>query len=249
MEILGLDMIKKEPDTINITGLDKIRQVFHNDLPRMSPFATELIRLVNRARELDTEYRQFGAEQHRYEFNPVIPLSKVRDFEKRHQIRLPQGYVDFLTQVGNGGAGPDYGIYSLEQAEFEGYYDHKNSFCHYTETKNQSDYYNLPYSIENKMPMVNSQLSDERWNKWYTELNRLEENEYNEKYKQAYNGLLQIINSGCCTGYMLVCHGDISGEVVFFRHELECPELVGQSFEEFVLSHFKGVISKFEKNN
>ena len=57
MEILGLDMIKKEPDTINITGLDKIRQVFHNDLPKMSPFATELIRLVNRAKELDTEYR------------------------------------------------------------------------------------------------------------------------------------------------------------------------------------------------
>ena len=88
MEILGLDMIKKEPETINITGLDKIKQVFHNDLPRMSPFATELIRLVNRARELDTEYRQFGAEQHRYEFNPVIPLSQVRDFEKRCRSRL-----------------------------------------------------------------------------------------------------------------------------------------------------------------
>ena len=117
MEILGLDMIKKEPETVNITGLDKIKQVFHNDLPRMSPFATELIRLVNRARELDTEYRQFGAEQHRYEFNPVIPLSQVRDFEKRHQIKLPQGYVDFLTQVGNGGAGAAYGFYSIEELE------------------------------------------------------------------------------------------------------------------------------------
>ena len=56
MEILGLDMIKKEPETINITGLDKIRQVFHNDLPRMSPFAVEFTRLVGRLRELDRDF-------------------------------------------------------------------------------------------------------------------------------------------------------------------------------------------------
>ncbi len=117
MEILGLDMIKKEPDTINITGLDKIRQVFHNDLPGMSPFAIEFLRLVGRLRELDRDLEEFGAEVHQYRFNPVIPLSDVRKFEERCQITLPQGYVDFLTQVGNGGAGPAYGFCSIEETE------------------------------------------------------------------------------------------------------------------------------------
>lgn len=117
MEILGLDMIKKEPETINITGLDKIRQVFHNDLPRMSPFALEFTRLVGRLRELDREFEEFGAEYHQYTFNAVVPLSKVRDFEERHKIKLPHGYVEFLTQVGNGGAGVAYGFYSIEELE------------------------------------------------------------------------------------------------------------------------------------
>ena len=117
MEILGLDMIKKESDTVNITGLDKIRQVFHNDLPRMSPFALEFTRLVGRLKELDREFEEFGADEHQYEYNPVIPLSEVRAFEERCDVKLPKGYVEFLTQVGNGGAGPAYGFYSIEELE------------------------------------------------------------------------------------------------------------------------------------
>ena len=117
MEILGLDMIKKESDTVNITGLYKIRQVFHNDLPRMSPFAIEFTRLVGRLKELDREFEEFGADEHQYEYNPVIPLSEVRAFEERCDVKLPKGYVEFLTQVGNGGAGPAYGFYSIEELE------------------------------------------------------------------------------------------------------------------------------------
>lgn len=249
-EVTGLDKIRCDGEGITITGLDSIRHIIESDLPKMSMFAVELIRLVDRAKELDTEYRQFGAERHRYEFNPVIPLSEVRSFENRHHIRLPQGYVDFLTQVGNGGAGPDYGIYSLEQAEQSGYYDHKNSFCHYTATKFQSDYATLPYVLDDVPPMVNASLTPARWEEWYTALKTLPENhhDYDEMYKQAYNGLLQIIDSGCSSGYMLVCHGEMNGEMVFFRHELECPQPTGQSFEDFMLSHFKGVIDKFERN-
>ncbi len=245
--VTGLEMIKTEEESINITGLDSIRPVIESDLPKMSSFAVELIRLVDCARELDTECRQFGAENHRYTFNPVIPLSQVRDFESRHHIRLPQGYVDFLTQVGNGGAGPDYGIYSLERTELEAYYDHKNAFCRYTEAKEQPDYYTLSYSIDNMEPMVNGCLTPARWEEWYAQLNRSKESDYDEMYKQAYNGLLQIIDSGCCTGYMLVCHGELSGEMVFFSHELECPQPTSQTFEDFVLTHFKGVIDKFKR--
>ncbi len=120
MEILGLDKIKKESDTVNLTGLDKIRQIFHNDLPKMSPFAVELTRLVGRLRELDTDFEEFGAKEHQYQFAPVVPLSRVRDFEKRHQFQLPQGYVAFLTQVGNGGAGPANGFFSLEECRHYG---------------------------------------------------------------------------------------------------------------------------------
>ncbi len=245
--VTGLEMIRSDEDFINITGLDCIRHVVESDLPKMSPFAVEVIQLVNRAKELDTEYRQYGADIHRYEFNPVVPLSQVRDFERRHNIHLPQGYVDFLTQVGNGGAGPDHGIYSLEQAEREGYYDHKNTVCHYTETGLQPDYATLPYVLENKQPLVNPYLTPQKWDEWYTALHGQSPPAYDEMYKQAYNGLLQVIDSGGCSGYMLVCHGEMSGEMVLFRQGLEYPQPTGQTFEELVLSHFKGVILKYSR--
>ena len=247
IQVTGLEHIRSEIDMISVTGLDSIHRIEENDFPKMSPFALELIRLVSRAKELDTEYRQLGAGCHRYEFAPVVPMSRVRDFEKRHHLRLPQGYVDFLTQVGNGGAGPYYGIYSLEQAELEGYFDHKDASCQYMQAREQPDYYHLPYSIQGTEPMVNRNLSINRWENWYTELNRKDRQAYSELYPQAYNGLLQIIQSENDTGYMLICHGESAGEMVYFRKNLECPEPTGVQFEDFVLSYFKSVISKLER--
>ncbi len=250
--VIGLEMIHCEEDSIRITGLDSIRTVIESDFPRMSSFALEVIRLAGRARELDKHLRQFGAEEHQYLFEPVIPLSQVRDFEGRHRICLPQGYVDFLTQVGNGGAGPDYGIFSLEQAEFSAYHHHKNTHCLHTEVKGQPDYATLPYSLQNRQPLVDAMLTPERWNAWYAEMNRYENQgdrqQADARYCEAYNGLLQIIDSGSGEGYMLVCTGSLQGEVVVFRQGMECPSPTGRTFEEFVLTHFKGVIDKFEKN-
>lgn len=249
MEILGLDKIKRS-DEINITGLDKIKT--QPDLPQMSPFAVELIDLVNRAGELDTELKEFGSSMHKYQFNPVIPLSKVRDFEQRHRIKLPQGYVDFLTQVGNGGAGPDYGLYSLERMEEECYYDHSTSVCPYTQVKAEPDYDTLPYTVEGKEPMVNSMLTLQKWENWYNILHQLgesgDEEAWSKMYAEGYNGLVQIVDSGCCTGYMLVCSGDMCGEVVFFRHEMEMPTPVNMKFEDWVLQHFKRIAAKYERH-
>lgn len=248
VEVTGLDMIRKE--TVNVTGLDCIRHSDGGELPEMSSFAVKVIELANQAKELDSDFKEFGAEKHRYEFAPVIPLSQVRDFERRHNIRLPKGYVDFLTQVGNGGAGPGYGIYSLERTERECYYDHKNIFCPYTEVHTQPDFYTLSYTLADKEPIVNSRISPMFWENWYNTLKRLEDvgddAAYDCMYSEAYNGLIQIIDEGCCTGYMLVCSGDLSGEVVFFRHELEMPQPLNLRFEDFVLNHFKSIINKYE---
>ncbi|MCI0741536.1 MAG: SMI1/KNR4 family protein [Gemmataceae bacterium] len=37
------------------------------------------------------------------------------EFEDRYSLRLPDDYRTFLMQVGNGGAGPYYGIYGLDE--------------------------------------------------------------------------------------------------------------------------------------
>jgi hypothetical protein len=41
----------------------------------------------------------------------------VREFEARHQIALPLEYRGFLVHVGNGGAGPAYGLFKLGEMD------------------------------------------------------------------------------------------------------------------------------------
>ncbi len=67
-------------------------------------------------KKYDTSYTAFGSEIHGYEINPVLSEPELVDFEKKEQIRLPKSYREYLKYLGNGGAGPAYGIYSLEEA-------------------------------------------------------------------------------------------------------------------------------------
>ncbi|MGD0631701.1 MAG: hypothetical protein ABR987_20415 [Terracidiphilus sp.] len=49
--------------------------------------------------------------------NPVIGEDRVEAFERDHSISLPSEYRGFLIQIGNGGAGPFYGVFSLGTAD------------------------------------------------------------------------------------------------------------------------------------
>src|SRR5262245_26546599 len=44
---------------------------------------------------------------------PPLSESEVQAFESRYRIRLPADYREFITTVGNGGAGPYRGLYPL----------------------------------------------------------------------------------------------------------------------------------------
>jgi hypothetical protein len=64
----------------------------------------------------DTDFKVFGAESHRYQLNPRLSEDELNWFEAEYAVTLPADYRSFLTCVGNGGAGPNYGLLSLEQA-------------------------------------------------------------------------------------------------------------------------------------
>ncbi|NWF68096.1 MAG: SMI1/KNR4 family protein [Chloroflexi bacterium] len=61
----------------------------------------------------DPQYRLFGANVHRYRLSQTLSVAQVAAFEQEWQVRLPEGYRDFLLQVGGGGAGPYYGVLPL----------------------------------------------------------------------------------------------------------------------------------------
>lgn len=61
-------------------------------------------------RALPVPPQAFGAEAH--EFKLGVPLSEavVAEFEERHEVTLPPPYRLFVTELGDGGAGPGYGL-------------------------------------------------------------------------------------------------------------------------------------------
>lgn len=55
----------------------------------------------------------FGADSHQFLLNDPLAESVVLTFERKHRIQLPGDYRSFLTTIGNGGAGPYYGVFPL----------------------------------------------------------------------------------------------------------------------------------------
>jgi hypothetical protein len=64
-------------------------------------------------RNLDPGCRRFGASDHRYRLLPVLPERGLAAFEREFGVTLPEDYAQFPTRIGDGGAGPGYGLYSL----------------------------------------------------------------------------------------------------------------------------------------
>jgi len=77
-------------------------------------WATHQIKaLLEELERADPERRVFGAEAHHYRLNAPCPEATVAEFERTNGITLPADYRCFVTQVGDGGAGPYYGQYPL----------------------------------------------------------------------------------------------------------------------------------------
>ena len=81
---------------------------------REQEYAAYLRDLVQKASLADPERKVFGADTHQYELNPVLSLEEVQAYQEKYHVVLPSEYVFLITQVGNGGAGPYYGIYPLD---------------------------------------------------------------------------------------------------------------------------------------
>jgi hypothetical protein len=74
---------------------------------------TELAEMLRRLRAADTGFRVFGSDQHRYQLGPTLSDGELTAFESANRVRLPEDYRRFLAAIGNGGAGPFYGLAPL----------------------------------------------------------------------------------------------------------------------------------------
>ena len=80
----------------------------------------ETLKILSQAQKVDKKFELFGSSTHKYKLNPPIQASFVRSIEEKYGFTLPEDYFRFITEVADGGAGPDYGIQSFTEFLTEG---------------------------------------------------------------------------------------------------------------------------------
>lgn len=143
---------------------------------------------------LDINLQVFGAQSHEYQFNPTKTEAELLAFEQEHNIKLPEDYRAFLKTLGNGGAGPYYGLEPLENGRYV-----------------DLDYQREEELIDLSQPFPHTTA-------WNMDMDLESEEAYDQQQELYYqdkwiNGLLRIANFGCGIYINLVVNGQEHGHV------------------------------------
>lgn len=156
--------------------------------------------LLEKAKKVDSEYKVFGSDKHKYRLNPPVSLDEVLTLEVDFNIKLPDNYVYFLTEIGNGGAGPYYGLYSLEELR-------QRQYCRQQDNKLN--------------PVIDISLSKKMWNELMEQRDTADDDVYDEIDQRINTGVFSIGTQGCTYDNLLMFRGSETGKIVYIDWNLE----------------------------
>ena len=196
--------------------------------------------LIKKAADQDKNCEVFGAGSHRYRLNETVSLNWVREFEKQYRVTLPEEYVFFITKVGNGGAGPYYGIAPLGLDK-----NHEKWYQNLSKPSIYDDGY-LQFYKECSAFFKNGRRDEEA-------LSGKKESELNAKFDafcdRIRDGVLNISTQGCTYDTLLVANGSRTGEIVYMDWNLELeypPVLINRTFLEWYQGFFEELLAGYD---
>src|SRR5438309_1041073 len=168
-----------------------------------------VLRLLGELDRRDPRRKVFGSGGHDYKLNPPLPVAVIEAFEGRHGVSLPEDYRLFITEIGNGGAGPYYGVLPFgkddDDRDWEGgglIGDPGKPFPHSTA-------WNLPDSFwegePDWPPDTPVEEQDRLMEAWY----RVEEAHYWDP--ALMDGAIPVCHLGCALRQWLVVNGPQRG--------------------------------------
>ncbi|MEG4407798.1 SMI1/KNR4 family protein [Microcoleus sp. MON2_D5] len=163
-------------------------------IPRqLSGSYTEEERVLN-------HYRFFGVDRHQFQFNRPLSSDKIDVWEAKYKVSLPLEYRSFLEQIGNGGAGPYYGILPLEK------WDHGISF---------SEKDTLLKCPSQPCLLLEQYKNEESWGV------EVVGEDWEEKYDQETwapeCGTITVCEFGCGGFFNLVLNGLLRGKICYIE--------------------------------
>jgi len=141
----------------------------------------------------------FGAEQHCFRLEPVLTEPQVADFETRWRIQLPAEYRAFITLVGNGGAGPAYGLFPLAEA------------VSYHGDNLPTDFLASPFPYQKLYNPYEDPKLSEYWAR--SEKGQISKEEYEARKFKEVTGTLALCHEGCGYVHLLVISGAGRGQM------------------------------------
>ncbi len=161
----------------------------------------------------DPECTTFGSSRHRHRLGPPLAEPEVSAFERQHEIILPASYRDFLVQVGDGGAGPYYGLFRLDGSGMR--------------PRDQEE-----RSVSGRLatPFPHTTL----WNPNATDSDPVTDDEYFDP--KWSTGSLIIAEFGCGAFFRLVMSGEARGQVWFDDRAGDGGLIPGPDFRDWYLA-------------
>ena len=149
--------------------------------------------------------RPFGIESHNFQLFAPLSMEKVTKFENKYRIVLPPEYRAFITQIGNGGAGPAYGLFPLDKAL-------KCRISETPETKVPDDILEKPFAhTQAYNPDEDEELSElfER-----ADRGEISEEELDLLLLYQTSGTLTLCHEGCGYLHRLIVNGPARGQML-----------------------------------
>jgi SMI1 / KNR4 family (SUKH-1) len=164
---------------------------------------------LQRLQDRKSERGVFGSDAHRFELFPPVTEETISRFEQHYRITLPTDYRGFLIQVGNGGAGPAYGLFPLGEIEGESWRENDGLIG----TLSLPFPHTGPWNDQSGRPEFDEdQEDDPNWEHQYqADLSEWEKRHYhNPKF---INGAIPICHLGCASRQWLVVQGPETGHI------------------------------------
>ena len=161
---------------------------------------------ISRLREMKADI--FGANGHGFQMNPALQESEAASFERDHKIALPPDYRQFLTCVGNGGAGPFYGVFPL------GLMDDNLDFRPRQENDGVVGNLLKPFTFQDEWNDLSGQPDADLLKRNPDEYDRQIEL-FDARYwtSELVNGAVPICHEGCALRIWLVVTGKQAGQL------------------------------------
>jgi SMI1/KNR4 family protein SUKH-1 len=176
----------------------------------MSEIYGQIREALRALRESPRPLEVFGSQEHEFQTHPPLSEAFIRKFEEAHRIVLPAEYRGFLLEVGNGGAGPGYGLFKFGEMDENNSYGPWHEGDGFVGVLSEPFPHTSPWNDLSEEPEQDEERDSDEDPEWEERYASWEEGYWDPANA---NGAIPICHLGCAYRQWLVVTGPEAGNI------------------------------------